>query len=221
MTEDSATTDDTVLSEPEREKLDSGPDTEFYRQPRFVQHVDSGFRGRLTDLYREQLTDGMVVLDAMSSWVSHLPEEREFERVVGHGLNEAELAENPRLGEYVVQDLNTDQSLPFPDGTFDAVLCAVSVQYLQRPAAVFREFARMLRPGGVLIISFSNRTFWQKAIRAWREASMDQRADLVCEYCEAGGLTVEETLQDARQSLFPGMSGDPFYAVVARRPTEP
>jgi SAM-dependent methyltransferase len=210
-------TDDPALSEADRRTLDSSPDDAFYDQPRFVQHVDEGFRERLTDLYREQLADGDRVLDAMSSWVSHLPDDREFARVVGHGLNEAELAENPRLDEYVVQNLNENQLLPFDDVSFDAVLCAVSVQYLQYPTAVFREFHRVLAPDGVLVVSFSNRTFHSKAIRAWRERSMDERAALVRRYCEAGGFDRVELVRDPRSSLLPGLGGDPFYAVVADR----
>ncbi|MFC4406730.1 class I SAM-dependent methyltransferase [Haloarchaeobius iranensis] len=210
-------TDDPVLSDTDRAKLDSRSDDAFYDQPRFVHHVDEGFRERLTDLYREHLTDGDRVLDAMSSWVSHLPDDREFGRVVGHGLNEAELAENPRLDEYVVQNLNADQRLPAADGGFDAVLCAVSVQYLQYPTAVFREFYRVLAPGGVLVVSFSNRTFRTKAIRAWRERSMDERAALVRSYCESAGFDRVETVSDERRSVLPGVGGDPFYAVVAGR----
>ncbi|WP_257299207.1 class I SAM-dependent methyltransferase [Haloarchaeobius sp. FL176] len=210
-------TDDLALSEADRRKSDPSPDDAFYDQPRFVQHVDEGFRERLTDLYREQLADGDRVLDAMSSWVSHLPDDREFARVVGHGLNEAELAENPRLDECIVQNLNENQLLPFDDASFDAVLCAVSVQYLQYPTAVFREFHRVLAPEGVLVVSFSNRTFHTKAIRAWRERSMDERATLVREYCEAGGFGRIETVSDSRRSVLPGLGGDPFYAIVADR----
>ncbi|MFD1646942.1 class I SAM-dependent methyltransferase [Haloarchaeobius litoreus] len=209
--------DDPVLSETDRQKLDSSPDDAFYDQPRFVQHVDEGFRERLTELYCDHLADGDRVLDAMSSWVSHLPDDREFARVVGHGLNEAELAANPRLDEYVVQNLNVDQRLPFDDASFDAVLCAVSVQYLQYPTAVFREFHRVLAPDGVLVVSFSNRTFHTKAVRAWRERSMDDRAALVRRYCETAGFERVETVRDPRNSVLPGLGGDPFYAVVAHR----
>lgn len=209
--------DDPVLSDAARSKLDSSPDDAFYDQPRFVQHVDQGFRDRLTDLYREHLADGDRVLDAMSSWVSHLPDDREFARVVGHGLNAAELAENPRLDEYVVQDLNEEPDLPFDDASLDAVLIAVSVQYLQHPTAVFREFHRVLAPEGVLVVSFSNRTFHTKAIRAWRERSMDERAALVRRYCDAAGFERLETVRDPRSSVLPGLGGDPFYAVVAHR----
>ncbi|CAL9229806.1 unnamed protein product [Arabidopsis halleri] len=69
-------------------------------------------------------------------WVSHLPEEVKYEKVVGHGLNAQELARNPRLDYFFVKDLNEDQKFEFEDKYFDAVLCAVGVQYLQQPEKV-------------------------------------------------------------------------------------
>ena len=48
----------------------------------------------------------------MSSWVSHLPPEVEYRRVVGLGMNEVELRRNERLDAYVVQNLNTNLRLP-------------------------------------------------------------------------------------------------------------
>nr|WP_201287793.1 methyltransferase domain-containing protein [Salinirussus salinus] len=201
-----------VLSETDREKVDTSPDPAFYDRPRFVTHVDDAFLERLTALYADLLSPGDRVFDAMSSHVSHLPD-AEFERVVGHGLNRTELAANPALDEWFLQDLNADQSLPLSDGAFDAVLCAVSVQYLQYPAAVFAEFRRVLAPGGVLVVSFSDRMFPTKAVRAWRTRSMDGRADLVCEYVDAaGGFGTVEVVREQ-----PGPGADPFYAVVARR----
>jgi SAM-dependent methyltransferase len=204
-----------VLSEGDREKVDTSPDAAFYDRPRFVTHVDDAFLDRLTALYADLLDPGDRVFDAMSSHVSHLPDV-EFARVVGHGLNRAELAANGTLDEWFVQDFNADQSLPLADGAFDAVLCAVSVQYLQYPAAVCSEFRRVLAPGGVLVVSFSNRMFPTKAIRAWRARSMDGRADLVDEYVGAAGFDSVETVREQ-----PGRGSDPFYAVVARRSGDP
>jgi SAM-dependent methyltransferase len=205
-----------VLSDPDREKVDTSPDPAFYDQPRFVTHVDDAFLDRLTALYADLLDPGDRVFDAMSSHVSHLPD-AEFGRVVGHGLNRTELAANGVLDEWFLQDFNADQSLPLADGAFDAVLCAVSVQYLQYPAAVFAEFRRVLAPRGVLVVSFSNRMFPTKAVRAWRARSMDGRADLVCEYVEAaGGFEGTEMVREQ-----PGPGSDPFYAVVTRRPGGP
>ena len=200
----------TVLSDRDRLKRDDRPDETFYQDPRFVTHADDAFLARLTALYEEVLDPGDRVLDAMSSWVSHLPPTA-FDRVIGHGLNGAELAANDRLDEFVVQDLNADQTLPFADGAFDAVCCALSVQYLQYPGPVFAEFERVLSPGGVVVVSFSNRMFPTKAVRAWRVASMDERADLVERYVKAGGLAVVDRITERPDT-------DPFYAVVGRKP---
>jgi len=199
---------DSVLSERDRSKLDSGDDDAFYDSPRFVTHADDAFLARLTELYADVLAPGDRVLDAMSSWVSHLPD-YPFARVVGHGLNESELAENDALTEWFVRDFNADQSLPLAGDSVDAVLCALSVQYLQYPEAVFTEFARVLAPEGVLAVTFTNRMFPTKAVRAWRAASMDERAELVESYCRAAGLAVVDVVRER-----PGT--DPFYAVLAR-----
>jgi SAM-dependent methyltransferase len=196
-----------VLSEADRRKRDTRDDAAFYDSPRFVTHADDGFLDRLTETYAGVLDEGDRVFDAMSSWVSHLPERR-YERVVGHGLNAAELSANDALDEWFLQDLNRDQGLPLDDDAFDAVLCALSVQYLQHPGAVFAEFERVLAPDGTLIVSFTSRMFPTKAVRAWRLGSMDDRLDLVRSYCEAGGLAVAETVRERPER-------DPFVAVLA------
>lgn len=212
-----------MLEPTQRIKLDESDDTLFYSLPRFVTHVDESFIQQLTDLYRERLKPNTRILDLMSSWVSHLPTETEFAHVEGHGLNEAELARNPQLNHYFVQNLNQTQLLPLPDRSFDAVLNTVSVQYLQRPEAVFAEIYRILKPGGIAIISFSNRMFYQKAIQAWREASESDRVELVKSYFTATPgfspaevITRPTTLSRVLQLMgFPG--SDPFYAVIAER----
>lgn len=199
-----------VLSDADRRQLLDGDDDRFYDQPRFVQHVDDPFRERLTALYRDRLSSGDDVFDLMSSWVSHLPPDLELGDVVGHGLNEAELDRNDRLDRWFVQNLNDDQTLPLDDASVDAVLCAVSVQYLQYPGQVFAEVARVLRPGGVVLVSFSSRMFPQKAIRAWRSRSMDERATLVSNYLDSTGAFAPSSVHSAVER-----GQDPFYAVSA------
>lgn len=125
-----------VLSGEERTKLNPYSDRDFYAYPRFVTHVDDGFISTLTELYRQRLRPEYEVLDLMSSWVSHLPGEVKYKRVVGHGLNAEELSKNPRLDYFFVKDLNVDQKLELESSSFDAVLCTVSVQYLQQPEKV-------------------------------------------------------------------------------------
>ncbi|HIK34824.1 MULTISPECIES: class I SAM-dependent methyltransferase [unclassified Thermosynechococcus] len=207
-----------ILSPQQRAKLDSRSDALFYAAPRFVTHVDDFFLARLTDLYRQYLQPQMRVLDLMSSWVSHLPPELSFEEVVGHGMNAAELARNPRLDRYFVQNLNEELALPLEDASFDAVLMAVSVQYLQYPEATFTEIARILKPQGVVIVSFSNRMFFEKAIQAWRDGTEGDRVQLVQTYINSiPSLKVIETHLPRRWSWL-GLT-DPFYAVVGEKPS--
>jgi SAM-dependent methyltransferase len=198
----------TVLSDADRRKLDDTDDARFYDAPRYVTHADDAFRERLADLYGAVFAPGDRVFDAMGSWVSHFPG-TELGHVVGHGLNEAELRANDRYDEWFVRDLNRDPELPLEDGSFDVVCCALSVQYLQYPAAVFEEFARVLDRDGAVVVSFTDRMFPTKAVRAWRTASMAGRTDLVASYLRAGGLTVAERVAEEGR-------GDPFYALVGR-----
>ena len=212
-----------LLRPEQRTKIDETNDLEFYSYPRLVTHVDEGFIDRLTNLYQERLQPNTRILDLMSSWVSHLPEEMEFAHVEGHGLNEEELTKNPRLNHYFVQNLNHNPQLPLADADFYAVLIAVSVQYLQYPEAIFTEINRVLKPDGVVIVSFSNRMFYQKAIAAWRDGTERSRVELVKRYfLSVPGFTTPEVI--VRPSTVPtfwqmlGMgSSDPFYAVIARK----
>ncbi len=212
-----------LLTPEQRQKLDARDDLDFYDVPRFVNHVDDGFIDRLTQLYRERLRPQTHIFDMMSSWVSHLPAEMSFARVQGHGMSAEELARNPRLDDFFVQNLNENPKLPLADAAFDAVLNTVSVQYLQYPEAVFSEICRILKPGGIAIVSFSNRMFFEKAIAAWRESSEAARVQLVGRYFQsvAGferpeAIVVESQVPPMLQ-LFGLGGGDPFYAVMARR----
>ena len=83
-------------------KQDTGDDLAFYAPPRLVTHIDEGAVAALTARYRDLVPDGARVLDLMSSWISHLPAERGYAEVVGHGMNAAELAANPRLNHWFV-----------------------------------------------------------------------------------------------------------------------
>ncbi len=211
-----------VLQESQRAKLDPTDDVWFYSYPRFVTHVDENFIARLRELLRERLPAQGRILDLMSSWVSHLPEDVEYAHVEGHGLNEEELAANPRLDHYFVQDLNRNQQLPLPDQAFDAVLISVSVQYLQYPEAVFQELYRVLRPEGQVIVSFSNRMFFQKAIQAWRDGTDSSRQQLVKRYFMAvPGFSSPEVVAHVPANNWLSILGmafaDPFYAVIATR----
>jgi SAM-dependent methyltransferase len=212
-----------ILSSQQRRKLDTGNDREFYGVPRFVTHVDGGFIDRLTNLYHDRLTPNTRIFDMMSSWVSHLPDDLQFEHIYGHGLNAEELAKNSRLDEYFVQNLNQDQKLPLADASVDAVLNTVSVQYLQYPEAIFAEIHRILKPDGIAIFSFSNRMFYHKAIEIWRDGSEIDRVELVKGYFQSvPGFSEPESIVHVSQvpdflRMIGVPGGDPFYAVIAKK----
>lgn len=193
-------------------RVDEAPDARFYEEPRFVAHIDEGAIEAVTQLYRERLPAGGIVLDLMSSWISHLPPEIGFSAVAGVGMNADELAANPRLDSYFVHDLNATPFVPFDDAIFDAATICVSVQYLTQPVLVMRELSRVLRPGAPLVITMSNRCFPTKAVALWQALNDDGHAGLVASYLrEASGWTDIEQLDRTPRR------GDVVRAVVARR----
>lgn len=129
------------------ERSDESDDGIFYSEPRLVYHIDDAAVTALTDYYATNLQDGQDVLDICSSWVSHYPKDWKGGKVVGLGMNDYELEQNPVLSSYVVKDLNQDPTFPFEDASFDKVTCVVSVDYLNKPLEVFQEIGRVLRPG--------------------------------------------------------------------------
>ncbi len=193
------------------ERQDEEPDTAFYAPDRLVTHIDDHAIAAVEALYAELGVTGRV-LDLMSSWVSH------FESPPAHltvlGMNRRELEANPMADERVVHDLNADPALPFGDGSFDDAVCCVSVDYLTRPVEVFADVARVLRPGGRFVVTFSNRCFPTKAIMGWLANDDDGHCRIVETYFEASGAFAPATV-DVR--LRPGTGGDPLYAVWAQR----
>ena len=169
------------------DREDPADDQLFYRRPRMVQHIDARAVQTITALYGRLIPPNSRILDLMSSWTSHLPADLATQSVAGLGLNGDELAANERLSERVVHDLNRQPRLPFDDGAFDAAICTVSVEYLTQPLAVFEEMARVLAPGGIFIVTFSNRWFPPKAIQIWKELHPFERMGLVREFFSRPG----------------------------------
>ncbi len=195
------------------ERQDDSNDARFYAHDRFVTHIDDGAIAAIGALYSELGLDTpeASVLDLCSSWISHFRVKPG--RLVVTGMNAGELAANEMADEWWVQDLNVDPVLPHPDASFDAVTCAVSIDYLTTPLEVFAQVRRVLRPGGAFVCTFSNRCFPTKAIRGWLGCDDRGRCAIVARYFEA-----TEGFDAPRiEHRNPGARGDPLYAVHARR----
>ena len=192
-------------------RYDETPDEEFYLLPRFVTHIDARATAAVTQLYRELFPPGGVILDLMSSWVSHLPSEVGYRHVVGLGMNGAELRRNERLDSYIVHNLNANSRLPFGDAEFDGVGICVSIDYLTRPVEVLREVGRVLKVGASVVITFSNRCFPTKAVAVWHQLDDRGHVRLVERYLQdAGNFRNIRSLDRSPRRLF----SDPLYAVI-------
>ena len=206
-----------VLPPELRRRMDEADDELFYEYPRLVVHIDEPAIADVGEIYQRLLPQKGEILDLMSSWRSHLPPTLEPRRVVGLGLNRAEMADNPALTDIVIHNVNRQLRLPFDDASFDGAVMTVSVQYLIHPIEVFAEVARVLRPEGPFIVTFSNRMFPTKAIALWRIASEQQRPEIVRSYfAEAGTFEKIELIDHSRRA---GIPSDPIWAVVGYRKT--
>ncbi len=187
---------------------DESSDDLFYVQPRFETHIDDSTIENLTAYYREALDPNDRILDLMSSWISHLPPEIRYQQISGLGMNEAELARNERLDDYVVHDLNETPTLPYPENSFDVVTIVVSIQYLIRPFEVFEEIARVLAPGGRCIVAMSHRLFPTKAVFAFQMLPPEDRCRMVAAYMKHTEQFAETESIDRSPPV-----GDPLWLV--------
>tara|TARA_Y100001968_G_C19367181_1_gene723155 strand:- start:113 stop:763 length:651 start_codon:yes stop_codon:yes gene_type:complete len=208
------------LSFNDRQKIDNTDDQIFYQQPRYVHHLSNSFRSRLTSIYSEYLLNHHIILDLMSSWVSHLPSDNRYKKVIGHGMNEEELCSNKRLDYYWIQNLNKTQNMPFEDSSIDVGLIVAGWQYLQYPEKVSLELSRIIKSDSLLIISFTNRAFWTKAPNIWTYSSEENRINYVKGVLTANGWRIDKIVNEKtnENKLFGLYSteSDPFFSIIAR-----
>jgi SAM-dependent methyltransferase len=207
-------------------RVDESEDSVFYSRDRFVSHLDDLALKTIEDLIGELIVEkNPVILDLMAGWDSHIPKRVIPEKVVGLGLNGNELSQNEVLSEALIHDLNKKSSLPFQGQIFDAVINTVSVDYMTNPIEVFRDVGRILKPGGLFLVIFSNRMFPQKAVKVWRESSEEERVLLVEEFFKEAGAFEMPTVFVSKGKPRPeedkyahlGIPSDPVYAVYADR----
>mmetsp|Transcript_21845 Transcript_21845/g.67262 ORF Transcript_21845/g.67262 Transcript_21845/m.67262 type:complete len:256 (+) Transcript_21845:56-823(+) len=199
--------------------LDASNDQFFYVLPKFVQHAAATSRTALTEYYTCALPEDGAVLDLCSSWTSHYPPDSRLSRCAILGLNALELLANPSKTEWTVRNLNVDPALPYGDEEFDVVTNALSVDYLQKPLEVFREVHRVLRPGGLATMAFTNRCFPSKVVPIWtRPFTEEAHAQIVANYFHFAGGFTDISVADVSPPGWTGMR-DPMIVVAARKST--
>eukprot|EP01035_Chromulina_nebulosa_P018886 gene18886-24681_t len=195
-------------------RQDESIDSNFYSQPRFVYHIDDDAVKSLTNYYDQVIKPNSDILDICSSWVSHLPTNKPYGKVVGLGMNDLELKANKQLTSYNLQDLNVNAKFPYEANTFDIVTCVVSVDYLIKPLEVFKEINRVLKPQGKVIISQSNRCFPTKAINIWLNTNDLEHAFIIGSYIHyAGGFSQAIGLDITADKPF----ADPMFIIQAEK----
>mmetsp|Transcript_9314 Transcript_9314/g.10632 ORF Transcript_9314/g.10632 Transcript_9314/m.10632 type:complete len:305 (-) Transcript_9314:20-934(-) len=201
-------------------RLDKSPDSVFYTDPRFVEHVDENSVNTMTNFISDQvLKDGDSVLDLCSSWTSHIKasKKQSLKRIVGLGMNEKELVANKLLTDWSIKDLNLNPVLPYDDSSFSVVLCQLSIDYLTQPLQIMKEVGRILQPGGRVYILFSNRLFLQKAVALWTgKDDIDHAYTVACYLRFSNGGFKDIAAQDLSTRNKKGkVIGDPLYVVSA------
>ncbi len=197
-------------------RADQQDDGSFYSIPRFVYHIDEAAVSSLTQYYRNNIPANSSILDICSSWVSHYPLEfpKTMKRISATGMNEWELKFNDQLSDYAAKDLNIDYKLPYENESFDVVTCVVSIDYLINPIEVLREVNRVLKPGGKVIISQSNRCFQSKAVAMWLQMNDRQHLELINGYLQYAGGFGERKAWDITAEG-PDVYYDPMFIVEA------
>ena len=200
--------------------MDPSDDQLFYLIPKFVHHAGGECRECLTKYYGAILPPPGTgaVLDLCSSWTSHYPKGYKAKRCAALGLNALELLANPSKTEWKVQNLNTDQKLPYETGSFDVVTNSLSADYLTSPLGVFEEVRRVLKPGGLAAMAFTNRCFPTKVVPAWtRPFTEPAHARILASYFHYAGFDdIDIAVADVSPDGFVGQR-DPMVVVQARK----
>lgn len=205
-------------------RMDERSDDSFYANPRMVQHLDSRALQTVNGLYKRLIPSQSEVLDLMASFDSHL-QGTDYSTLHLLGMNAKELSSNQAASSSVVQDLNDSSTLPYENNSLDAIISTASIEYLTQPTEILAEALRILRPGGLTVLSFSNRWFPTKAIRVWSELHMFERVGMVTQWMQRAGYTRLHTFSSrgwprpaddphAGQTPF----SDPVFAVWGYKP---
>jgi SAM-dependent methyltransferase len=121
----------------------------------FYPHAFLGMFDRFQEVINAHVPPGSVLLDAGCGRGRTFLYRRRLPSVRVVGLDISPHArDNPNVDS---QTLGNLEALPFADASFDAVLSTHVAEHLARPETAFDEMARVLRPGGRLLLLTPNR----------------------------------------------------------------
>ncbi len=119
----------------------------------------------LDALYCKLAQPGMAVLDAGCGGDRGCSRDAPWQKMYIVGVDcTPDVGRNPFCNEKAVSDL---ARLPFQDATFDLIHCRWVMEHLPDPLAVFREFARVLKPGGQLVALTPNLYHYATLAARW------------------------------------------------------
>ncbi len=85
-----------------------------------------------------------------------------------------DLARKRTAGQVRIDHAVLGGPLPYPDGYYDLVVCALAIHYADDRAAAFAEFCRVLRPGGALVVSTQHPTIdWLRKGGSYFEVKLE------------------------------------------------
>lgn len=207
-------------------RLDAGNDCVFFKQPSFTPFWDRVALQQVTDQYNRLIPQHSSILDLMAGVHSPLQEsDIRVARLTCAGLNQLELDKNPICRDRQVLDVNSISAMPFNDHRFDVVLIHAAIEYVINPHMLFSEIARVLKPGGKAIISFSNRSVVEKTIRLWSAAHEFERPAIVLSYLRSTSVFENFHSYSIRGQFRPEddelthrlLHSDPVYVIWAQK----
>ncbi|NQT32390.1 MAG: PHP domain-containing protein, partial [Candidatus Omnitrophica bacterium] len=166
----------TSKSAPERPAENISGESRFTRDMRIKPYISGDAGNLIEEMLAGLLPEGGRILDLMSGFNTYVPSSVQAEEIVGIGQKREELAANPKLTGFLIQDLDKSANLP-PEwkGRFDAVIMTSGMAYLRDPGLLFSEVAKVLKPGGILFIAHNDGFYENEATDAWKNMDVEAR----------------------------------------------